>query len=139
MYTEAFIWTLIQTHAYKSRMDTGSRWKGTNNICIVTIKIFNHFFSLSDVLYGLRIVFCKYTFRTHSPYPCILFFNLHTFAFINYSIITIVHQKNKKKDKKRKEITNMPKINQYEMLTTLNTAHCHNVSRICVLCHVMSL
>lgn len=107
--------------------------------CMVTIKIFNHFFSLSDVLYGLRIVFCKYTFRTHSPYPCILFFNLHTVAFINYSIITIVHQKNKKKKKKRKEITNMPKINQYEMLTTLNTAHCHNVSRICVLCHVISL
>lgn len=76
----------------------------------------------------------------HTPrIPVSFFFNLHTFAFINYSIITIVHQKNKKKDKKRKEITNMPKINQYEMLTTLNTAHCHNVIRICVLCHVMSL
>lgn len=70
--------------------------------CIVTIKTFIHFFSLSDVLYGLRIVFFKYTFRTHSPYPCILFFNLHTVAFINYSIITIVHQKNKKRQEKKR-------------------------------------
>lgn len=104
--------------------------------CIVTIKIFNHFFPF-QMFFMVCASFSLNIRLGHTP--CILFFNLHTFAFINYSIITIVHQKNKKKDKKRKEITNMPKINQYEMLTTLNTAHCHNVSRICVLCHVMSL
>lgn len=107
--------------------------------CIVTIKIFNHFFSF-QVFFMVCASFSVNIRLGHTPrIPVSFFFNLHTFAFINYSIITIVHQKNKKKDKKRKEITNMPKINQYEMLTTLNTAHCHNFSRICVLCNVMSL